>query len=425
MASDPFKFNSDAKYEPGPQKDWASGLDNPSKSQVQVKYNDPNGWFEAVYHDVFENYRLPIFTSKEMINTWNAHIMRYWQNQLNFAVWCATTGCGVSYEDHLNSKNDFVKSFFRFHLYYQVRCILTDMHVKQPQDEGWNALNNSYSTRDYEKICDEFGVPHGANWRVSAINNGLGRTYYYIPGKGYTPAYVYGLYHPNMMSFSRNKPFNVTHIDYLEQDFDGAYKAWRTFIIAKSKGFTKAGVIRIDDSIRTYVWAILSAQVQTRANIIGKGPALDAQKQFLVIIENDISNKVGIPESVARYQKDLNQAGSAINFSFGVGLYMAPSDMLIHIGRIKGYNNLVVVATDDQPVGFHEDLNKTEAPENAENETGEEGIAKPGPEPARNPVARHYVPQIPRIRNTDHEDEKIALVVAGVAAGLVAFWFLH
>jgi|GEM_PF-2141455 len=422
MASDPFKFNSNAKYKPGSQKDWARELGNPSKGRIQVKYNDPNAWFEADYPDVFEKYKLPRVNTKEMMKTWNTNQMQFWQNQLNFAVWCATTGCGVSYEDHLFSRNYFVRSFYRFHLYYQVRCILIDMHVKQPQDEGWDAMNNSYSTRAYEKICNEFGVSHNTNWRVDAVNNGLGEVYFHPTHYDHLiPIDSGGHWKEDGMSF-KNIKGHLT-VNYLEQDFDEADKAWRTFIMAKSKGFTKAGVIRIDDSIRTYVWAILSAQVQTHANIIGKGPALDAQKQFLVIIENDVSNKVGIPSSIARYQKDLDKASSVINFSFGVGLYMAPSDMLLRIGRIKGYNNLVVIATDDQPVGLHEDLNKTEAPENAENETGEEGIAKPGPEPVRNPVARHYVAT--RIRNTDHEDEKIALVVAGVAAGLVAFWFLH
>ena len=33
--------------------------------------------------------------------------------------------------------------------------------------------------------------------------------------------------------------------------------AWTTFVLDKSVGFTQAGVERLNDSIRTYVWAIL------------------------------------------------------------------------------------------------------------------------------------------------------------------------
>ena len=47
--------------------------------------------------------------------------------------------------------------------------------------------------------------------------------------------------------------------------------AWTTFVLDKSEGFTQAGVERLNDSIRTYVWAILGAQAQTRSNILGGG----------------------------------------------------------------------------------------------------------------------------------------------------------
>ena len=33
--------------------------------------------------------------------------------------------------------------------------------------------------------------------------------------------------------------------------------AWTTFVLEKSEDFTQAGVVRLNDSIRTYVWAIL------------------------------------------------------------------------------------------------------------------------------------------------------------------------
>ena len=35
--------------------------------------------------------------------------------------------------------------------------------------------------------------------------------------------------------------------------------AWTMFVLDKSEGFTQAGVERLNDSIRTYVWAILGA----------------------------------------------------------------------------------------------------------------------------------------------------------------------
>ena len=57
--------------------------------------------------------------------------------------------------------------------------------------------------------------------------------------------------------------------------------AWTRFVLDKSEGFTQAGVERLDDSIYTYVWAILGAQAQTRSNILKTTTGFDAQKQFL------------------------------------------------------------------------------------------------------------------------------------------------
>ena len=54
--------------------------------------------------------------------------------------------------------------------------------------------------------------------------------------------------------------------------------AWTTFVLDKSEGFTQAGVERLNDLIRTYVWAILGAQAETRSNICKTGTGFDVQK---------------------------------------------------------------------------------------------------------------------------------------------------
>ena len=70
------------------------------------------------------------------------------------------------------------------------------------------------------------------------------------------------------------------HIDFIEQDAPRADTAWQTFTLIKSEGFIRSGVERLNDSIRTYVWAILDAQAQTRASIIGTGTAFEAQNSI-------------------------------------------------------------------------------------------------------------------------------------------------
>ena len=54
------------------------------------------------------------------------------------------------------------------------------------------------------------------------------------------------------------------HIDYISQQ----HRAWSTFILGKSNGFTRPGVERINESIRTYCWAILGSQSQIKSDFL-------------------------------------------------------------------------------------------------------------------------------------------------------------
>ena len=95
--------------------------------------------------------------------------------------------------------------------------------------------------------------------------------------------------------------------------------AWTTFVLDKSEGFTQAGVERLNDSIRIYVWAILGTQAQTRSNILKAGTGFDAQKQFLANIEDGIASPVDIPSNIARFQKTLGYASRSLDIVCGKG----------------------------------------------------------------------------------------------------------
>ena len=286
IGSSPFRFNSKAKYQPGLQKGAARDVGDLRKGRVQVQADDLRKWFEATYPNIFEHYIMPKSYSDKSLKHWRSTPMQFWQNQLNFAVWCATTGCGVSVEDHLTHDDDLIKSVYRFHAYYQIRRILEEMQVPLPYDETWNAMENSYDRRVYEKICDEFGVSPNSNWRVSGLNQGFGPIFNYYTKKGYIKVEDEhrkapdGHYDPDKMSFTHKTNGITTHVDYFEQEHNFAYRAWRLFLLNKSDGLTRPGVERLDDSIQTYVWSVLTAQVQIRTGILGTGAAFRAQTQF-------------------------------------------------------------------------------------------------------------------------------------------------
>lgn len=56
----------------------------------------PTDHFEIDFRDIFSDSRIRHYNGKESRQWLAAPNMKYWPQQLNFALWCATTGCGVS-----------------------------------------------------------------------------------------------------------------------------------------------------------------------------------------------------------------------------------------------------------------------------------------------------------------------------------------
>ena len=449
MDSNPYAFNRDVSYPTCAGFPRNMTCKDILEAHIQVvipeKVSDGRGDFTAEVEDIFDHYRLPHISSEKILNRWHQSPMDFYQNQVNLAVWLATSGCGVSWRDHLDIDRPLARSVFRFHVYYQVRRILEELQAPLPQDRAWSPFQNPYDRRAYERICREFGVDPATDWRANGPNHGLGQVYFYVTHTGYRSIYGVGdpnHYDPSRMSFSQNTTNSIVHVDYIAQGPE-ADEAWSTFILDKSQGFTAPGVERVNDSIRTYVWAILGAQAQTRSAILGAGTSFDAQKQFLANVEDAISSPADIPSAIERYQSVLQNASSKVDYAFGTGLYMAPSDMRLHIGTtIAGYNNQIIIAPAGQPLGVSPDTNNTPVP--APVETGETGLVVPqthdkpdtsgvttmtqAPSAVAPPMTHSVVPVVPPEQTQkaqDHEDEKTALVAAGVVLGLVSLWLMR
>ena len=254
-------------------------------------------------------------------------------------------------------------------MYYQVRRILDELQAPLPQDQAWDPFHNPYDRRAYERLCHEYGVDPATDWRQKdSKSGGLGTVFQYYrfhEPLGYQPK---GSWDRNRMRFQPDSSLSANsslwsreHVDYIAQGSE-ADEAWSSFVLDRSQGFTASGIERLNDSIRTYVWAILGAQAQTRSAILGTGTSFDAQKQFLANVEDAISSPVDIPSAIERYQSVLQNASSKVDFAFGQGLYMAPSDMRLHIGTVAGYNNQIVIAPVGQPLGVSPDINGTPVP---------------------------------------------------------------
>ena len=126
-----------------------------------VVYVSETDRFNIKLRDIFKNYIL-IHYNADSANKWlKGPNMGYWDQQLNFAVWLATTGCGVSIHDHLYNDDipKQIQSFFRFHVYFTIRRILNELSCPLPDDpDTFNKVDNLYDVSSYHRICDEFGL---------------------------------------------------------------------------------------------------------------------------------------------------------------------------------------------------------------------------------------------------------------------------
>jgi hypothetical protein len=369
-----------------------------------------SGSFQAKFLNIFNQYQLPRINTDTVRKSWKSTPTVFWQNQLNFALWCATSGCGVSRQEHLEADDKLICAMYTFHAYYTIRRILEQLQAPLPQDKAFDPVNNQYNQREYEKVCAEFGVSPHTKWTVKGPNGGLGRVFYMKGGQKFkSTSFGSGnadLYEPQSMPFSSH---------FIEQDMPGVKALWNTFILDTSKGITHPGVERINEAIRTYVWALLGAQSQTRSSMVGvKG--FDAQKQFKADVDDAIANPRGAPSQIQAYENVLRFAGSKVNFSFGQGLYMAPSNMLLHIGQIVGYNNEIVIATPSQTLGVNKTINDMPVPITEQTDRAEPDHPKTEPDHPKTE------PDSPTIKKVSHEDEKTALVVGGIAVGLLVLW---
>ncbi|WP_375674199.1 hypothetical protein, partial [Bartonella sp. CL32QHWL-2] len=98
--------------------------------------------------------------------------LSFYQNQFNMAVWFATTGCGISIDDHLNHSDPLIRSIYRFHAYYQIMKIFKNLEVPTPGETNFNETNNSINRKKLGDLLSEFGLNDEYDFTVSVNNNG-------------------------------------------------------------------------------------------------------------------------------------------------------------------------------------------------------------------------------------------------------------
>ena len=382
-----FRYNPKANYQPngGRYLQILSGK-NLYKQTIVVSAGSHDDTFPARFPNIFVDYPLgQMRVGDKLLKNRNKTPLKLWQTQLNYAVFCASSACGVS-SAHLNyTKHPMIRSVYRFHVYYHVRRILKRLQTPLPHETGFNAAENPYTESEFLKICEDYRVPNDPMR--------------YRDEKFYW-TYQRGIHWPD---------------DYIGPD------SMTQWIIEKSVVFTDVGLLRISESVRAYAYLILSSQASARSPIVGNmASSLTAQSAFLNNFETVVNPRVDIREDVERYQDTLSYASSKVNYSVGEKLFMLPSNMQLRIrSGTVGYNNKILVSDKKFYLEKNDEVNSLKTPAIKTN-----SLETPAIESHLN-TARGLT-HTPTISHEDekpeitHSDEKIALVLT--LAGGFAIW---
>ena len=324
-----YRYNSDASYKPneGTYLQQIGPKDLYIQNITVLEHDKHSESFQIKFPNLFTNYLLgTVRVEDQKFKDWDHYKFTIWQSQLNFAIFCASSACGVSVE-HLNAKEPIIRSIYRFHVYYHIRRILKILEIPLPYENSFNQFNNPYNHEKYIHICSEYGVSNDlTKWR----------------NQKYFSTWQ-----------SRAWETGKAGMSYLNEN------SWSRWIIEKSDGLTTLGLKKISETVRDYAYLILTSQTSTRGQIIGhEARNLDAQRVFLNTFEDVVARRVSIPEDIQRFQKTLQYARSKVDYVVAEYVYMLPSDMNLKIGgNIRGYNNKILVSSPSFNIGTNLKVN--------------------------------------------------------------------
>ena len=342
----------------------------------QEIYVTPSEKFKIKFRDIFTDTVITHRSSHESRRWLAGPNFEYWPQTLNFAFFCATTGCGVSrrilFEDKMrDGKNDLtdseaklppqVRSFFWFHVYFTVRRILFELGGPQnslplPRDTAFSQTENKYDIPSFERICAEFGISPNADFRFTrGDNHGLGSVFEYFTNSGYTKTPFKYPSKETKFEDEGGRASDGNLVPYIENT--EARNQYEYFLCPVSHGLTSAGLSRINQSIESFCYAILGSQVDVRSSISGtQGSAIETQRQFLSMVEDAIRDP-DISKSVQRFQLAIESAKVRLDLAISPGLWLLPSKMVVNTESVVGYNNKLKKATTFMRIGVNSDLN--------------------------------------------------------------------
>ena len=424
-----YRYNQDVSYKPngGTYLQLITAKDLYIQNITVAEHDGHSDSFQVKFPNIFTHYpNDAVRVEDQKFKDWDHYKFTPWQSQLNFAIFCMSSACGVSVE-HLNAKEPMIRSVYRFHV--NIRRILNRLEIPLPYENSFNKYNNPYNHEKFIKICKEY--------EVSDENGDSDENKVSDEKKDSC----------DLTKWRNQRYFSTWQSRAWETDRPGMsyinINLFSRWIIEKSDGITRPGIKKLSELVRDYAYLILTSQTSMRSQIIGFGSSeFDAQRAFLNTFENIVVRRVDIPEDKLRFQKVLQYTRSKVDFVISEKMYMIPSDMNLRTGKIKNYNNKILESKSYFKLGINEKINLDEDKGKPDVKSKGEGIVKTKPDVKQkkepdvksnkeqkqdvkpNIKLKHDVKMIrtkPDTNKITYEEEKVALIL-GTTAVFTAWW---
>ena len=139
--------------------------------------------------------------------------------------------------------------------------------------------------------------------------------------------------------------------------------------------------------------------------------------------------RADIPEDIRRFQKTLQYARSKVDYVIGEFIYMLPSHMNFQIGKVKNYNNKILISSPSFRIGTNLKINlddEKDEPDVKSNKEHKQDVkiirSKPNIELIKEDKKDIKMMKTePDMNKITYEEEKVALIL-GITSIFTVWW---
>ena len=232
-----------------------------------------------------------------------------------------------------------ITSMMRYHLYYQIGKFLKDpSKLERYISRIPNTIKKHKPTSDVWTDAFHQGSKEILTWLSQQKDRNKIRNY---------------KYHKN----PRGVITGITYQKVTDQSSNDI-NDYKKFITTTTDGrLTKIGEKLLQQSVESYVYAVLGAQAKTRWSIVGEGAkSLQTQEVFRTIVKETIAQS-DVTITISNMRTAIAGTNVVLNMAISPGMILVPSNLIIQKEKIPEYNNILTLATDKMKFGKNTGVN--------------------------------------------------------------------